>query len=96
MAGAAVPVKFGLGGDQGLAVFAAGYPTSETIACASSASSIPSRRRPPPGPRASRTTLTGQYRYTWKTDKAWANTCRKLVIRLADGTEHTALFKFTK
>ena len=40
-AGAAVPVKFGLGGDQGLAVFAAGYPTSERIACDSSSSLDP-------------------------------------------------------
>ena len=57
-AGAAVPVKFSLAGDQGLAIFAAGYPNSIRIACDSSSASIRSRRRPPPGPRASPTTLS--------------------------------------
>jgi hypothetical protein len=40
--------------------------------------------------------LTGQYRYTWKTDKAWANTCRLFTLKLIDGTSHEAYFKFTK
>ncbi len=39
---------------------------------------------------------TGQYRYTWKTDKAWAGTCRQLVLTFTDGTTQTAMFKFTK
>ncbi|MGH8468315.1 MAG: PxKF domain-containing protein [Gammaproteobacteria bacterium] len=30
----------------------------------------------------------------WKTSKAWAGTCRQLVVRLNDGTEHKASFKF--
>src|SRR6266498_1181347 len=37
-AGAAIPVKFGLGGDQGLAIFAAGYPLSTRIDCDTSSS----------------------------------------------------------
>ena len=37
---------------------------------------------------------TGQYSYTWKTDKGWANTCRQLVVTLADGTQYLANFKF--
>ena len=36
-AGQAVPVKFSLGGNQGLDVFADGYPASTTIACDSTA-----------------------------------------------------------
>ena len=32
--------------------------------------------------------------YVWKTNKAWAQTCRLLPIRLRDGTDHVALFKF--
>ena len=38
----------------------------------------------------------GQYHYVWKTDKAWAGTCRRLELKLVDGTTHSALFKFTK
>jgi hypothetical protein len=30
----------------------------------------------------------------WKTSKAWAGTCRKFVLTLADGTVHSALFRF--
>ena len=39
---------------------------------------------------------TDQYTYVWKTNKGWANTCRELVVKLDDGTEHLANFKFIK
>jgi hypothetical protein len=39
---------------------------------------------------------TGTYTYVWKTDKTWANTCRRLTVRLSDGTDHWADFRFTK
>jgi len=35
-----------------------------------------------------------RYQYIWKTESAWAGTCRQLVIKLDDGTEHRANFKF--
>ena len=38
----------------------------------------------------------GQYHYVWKTEKAWANTCRRLDLKLVDGTVHSAFFKFTR
>ena len=37
---------------------------------------------------------SGQYNYAWKTDKAWAGTCRQLVVQLTDGTTHPTNFKF--
>ena len=33
---------------------------------------------------------SGQYTYVWKTEKAWAGTCRYLSLQLSDGTEHRA------
>jgi hypothetical protein len=40
---------------------------------------------------------TDRYTYVWKTDKAWAGTCRTPVIRLADGSPaKTATFRFTR
>jgi hypothetical protein len=39
---------------------------------------------------------TQTYRYVWKTDKAWAGTCRELTVRLHDGTDHVMNFKFSK
>ena len=37
---------------------------------------------------------SGQYTYVWKTQKSWAGTCRQFTLRLTDGTDHIALFKF--
>jgi len=90
-AGSAVPVKFSLGGDRGLAILADGYPASVQVDCVTGAP-IGS-----PEPTASDDGLTfanGQYSYAWKTSKGWAGTCRQLQVLLVDGTLHTALFKF--
>ena len=96
-AGRAIPVKFSLGGDQGLNIFAAGYPTSNVITCAAGATDA-----------TVETTVTAwisslaydastdTYTYLWKTDKAWANTCRQLQIKLSDGSLHVANFAFKK
>jgi hypothetical protein len=40
--------------------------------------------------------LSGQYVYAWKTEKAWAGTCRQLQVLLADGTSHLANLQFVK
>ena len=39
---------------------------------------------------------TDRHTYVWKTNKAWAGTCRQLVVKLDDGTYHRANFKFVK
>jgi hypothetical protein len=38
-------------------------------------------------------TATNTYTYVWKTARSWAGQCRRLVLRFADGIEHTALFR---
>ena len=38
--------------------------------------------------------ITDQYTYVWKTDKAWAGTCRELLVRFVDGQIHIARFQF--
>ena len=50
-AGAGVPVKFGLGADYGLNIFAAGYPNSTKISCSTGLPTDPVER-PPPSARA--------------------------------------------
>jgi hypothetical protein len=96
-AGSAVPVKFSLGGNFGLNIMAANSPASGAVTCSSS--------EPPDaieetvtagGSSLSYDATTNQYTYVWKTDKAWANTCRQLHVKLTDGTDHVADFKFTK
>jgi len=94
-AGRAIPVKFSLGGDQGLNIFAAGYPRSEQIACNSTDLVDGIEETVTPGSSA----LTydpgsDQYHYVWKTEKSWAGTCRQLVIKLVDGTTQHANFQF--
>jgi len=39
---------------------------------------------------------TDTYTYVWNTDKAWAATCRQLVVKLRDGSEALANFNFVK
>jgi len=92
-AGRAVPVKFGLRGFQGLDIFAEGYPKSQVVVCDSTA--------PVDGIEATATANTSgltyddstdQYNYGMKTEKAWAGSCRQLVMKLEDGSYHLINF----
>jgi hypothetical protein len=95
-AGRAVPVKFSLGGDKGLDVFAEGYPRSRRISCSSSAplDAIEQRTSAAGGSGLSYDAATERYTYVWKIQKAWSGTCRQLVVRLDDGSFHRANFRF--
>jgi hypothetical protein len=96
-AGRAVPIKFSLNGDQGLNIFAAGYPISQRIECETSAPTDTIEQTLSAGTSGlAYDPVTDTYTYTWKTNRSWANTCRQLTIRLSDGTDHTALFQFTR
>ena len=35
---------------------------------------------------------TAEYTYVWRTDRAWAGTCRQLTVALRDGTVASARF----
>lgn len=94
-AGSAVPVKFSLSGNQGLSIFEAGYPKSQTIPCDSTVPVDGIEETATAGSSGlSYNASVDQYVYVWKTEKAWAGTCRQLVVRLNDGTDHVALFQF--
>ena len=96
-AGRAVPVKFSLRGNQGLTIFAAGYPRSEQIPCESSAAVEGVEKTVTAGRSSlSYDATTGHYNYVWKTDKAWTGTCRQLVVKFIEGTTQRANFKFGK
>ncbi len=88
-----IPIKFSLSGNKGLAIFAAGYPASQQVSCSDSAPINNLEEAESPGSN----TLTyspDQYHFNWKTEKSWGGTCRMLVVKLNDGSTHTALFKF--
>ncbi len=93
-AGSAVPIKFSLGGDRGLGIFADGYPLSVQVDCTTGAPiGSPAPTSPAGGSGLQYDPTTGQYTYVWKTDKSWGGTCRELRALLVDGTMHTARFK---
>lgn len=92
-AGRSVPLKFSLGGDRGLDVVAAGYPQVGRVDCSGAA--------PDDGvvsttsePGLTYDAVSDQYVYVWSTDRAWAGSCRRVTLRLTDGSEHHALFDF--
>ena len=96
-AGVSLPLRFGLGGDRGLAIFANGFPKSASVACISTtpvAGTEPTVGGDPKPLTYDKKTAT--YTYTWKTSKAWANTCRQVVMTFTDRTTARANFKFTK
>jgi uncharacterized protein len=93
--GAIVPIRFSLGGNRGLDIFAPGYPASRPVACGASDESRPLAE--------SSTFLdvplryvafTDRYTYLWKTERSWAGTCREFVTRFKDGSEESARFRF--
>jgi hypothetical protein len=94
-AGRAIPVKFSLSGYKGLAIFAAGSPSSGPVACNSSApASDLTETVTAGGSTLNYDPTSDQYIYVWKTDPSWAGTCRQLVVQLNDGSIHRANFRF--
>jgi hypothetical protein len=98
-AGRAIPLKFDLSGDQGLDIFEAGSPASTVVPCTGGSGTDLLEETVTAGNSSlsySQGQPFGQYHYVWKTDKAWASTCRRVDLKLVDGTTHSAFFKFTK
>jgi hypothetical protein len=94
-AGRAIPVKFSLSGYKGLNIFAANSPASGQIACNSSDPAVTLQDTVTAGGSSlNYDASSDQYNYVWKTDPAWAGTCRQLVVQLNDGSVHRANFKF--
>ena len=94
--GSTIPVKFSLAGNQGLSIIFGGAPTAPAVTCPNSTASL--------DPIEETTTTSGlkydatadQYNYAWKTATNYSGTCRRLELKLVDGTSHYAFFKFTK
>jgi hypothetical protein len=83
-AGANLNLRFTLDGDQGMEVIAAGYPRSGPYTCGGA----PLLDATEPVTGDANFAGVGQYSFAWKTNKAWANSCRTFVLKLADGTYH--------
>ena len=92
-AGQTVPVKFSIGGDRGLAVLSAATSTATSCVNGSVVDLTEIAVTNPGASVFAYDPLTGQYQFNWKTDRAWAGTCRRLSVRLDDGTVHNAEFR---
>ena len=68
-AGSAVPVKFSLGGEKGLNIFAVGYPQSTKIDCVTGDTLGDPASTANPGGSSLTYGNSGQYNYVWKTRK---------------------------
>jgi len=94
-AGSAIPVKFSLSGDKGLSIFAEGFPALSVITCEpNDAPTEIQQIVTADNSNLSYDAKSDQYQYLWKTESTWAGTCRQLVIKLNDGSEHRASFRF--
>jgi hypothetical protein len=87
-AGEPVPLKFSLHGNQGADILAAGSPG--WIPCGAFDGPTPADGT------LSYNSSSDRYTFLAGTTKAWAGTCRDLVVTLRDGTTHRARFTFTK
>ena len=94
-AGSTIPVRFSLGGDLGLNIFAAGYPASQEVSCETGAvlgGLVPAQN--PGGSGLTYDADSETYNYPWKTEAGWRNSCRAFLIQLNDGTTHSTVFSF--
>ena len=94
--GSSIPVKFKLGGNAGLNVFASGYPASMQINCSSSTDLDTIESTTTANNGLTYDAAADQYVYVWKTNSAWSGTCRQFKVVFVDGRTVTANFKFGK
>jgi hypothetical protein len=93
-AGQTVPLKFSLGGFQGMAIIAPGYPATSVVGCnASQPTSTIEETSTTGNTVLTYDAATGRYQYNWKTRKEDSGKCQILTIQLIDGTVLMAKFR---
>jgi hypothetical protein len=95
-AGEPVPVRFSLGGYQGLDVLAPGYPQVAKVDCG--AGEEPRGGRPARSVSWHKRLRYRQHSYIfmWRTERDWSRDCRQFLIELKDGSLHRAEFRFVR
>lgn len=90
-AGDGVPLRFSLAGYHGMDVIADWAPISAELPCEETPA-VDSGTQV--SGRLSYHAVHDRYTYLWQTEKAWAGTCRQLIMVLADGTRRRANVRF--
>ena len=93
-AGLPVPIRFSLDGFQGAHPEAPGFPRS--VRCGSDGDGVQVARGSKRHPIFHYERRGDRYVMLWKTERRWAGTCREFVLKLDDGSVHTAPFEFAK
>ena len=98
-AGKTIPVRFSLGGDKGLDIFAkaadgSNYPKSQAIPCDSTATVDGIEETAAAKHGLVYDSVSNRYTYDWGTDRTWSGTCRQFVMKLRDGSVQRANFEF--
>jgi hypothetical protein len=93
-AGRAVPVKFSLGGNFGLAIFAPGFPAVVPVPCPTGVPTDITATVNATASGLSFDATSSAYNYIWKTPKGLTG-CQDLQLKFVDGSIHTARFKFS-
>jgi hypothetical protein len=95
-AGTRVPIRFELGGNQGLDVIEDGWPQVAQVGCDFTAE--PEAGEAARHPRWFRELVyrksRKRYVMVWQTERRWAGTCRQFMLKLKDGTVRRADFRF--
>jgi hypothetical protein len=98
VAGRSVPIRFELGGNQGLDVIEDGWPQVAAVGCDFTAE--PEAGEPARHPRWFRELVyrksRKRYAMVWQTERRWAGSCRQFMLKLKDGTVRRADFKFVR
>jgi Domain of unknown function (DUF4082) len=97
-AGSAIPVKFSLGGAQGLDVIDAGSPTATETTCPNTSTTLDAVEETVTASQSGLTydEIADQYIYVWKTNKAWAGRCYRFDLGLNDQSSRTFNVEFLK
>jgi hypothetical protein len=95
-AGLPVPVRFSLNGFRGAHPEADGYPRSMRCGGGDVEAARASQSKKKARAAFLYERRSDKYVMLWKTDKKWAGSCRDFVLKLDDGTVHTARFEFAK
>jgi hypothetical protein len=92
-AGVPVLIIFSLNGFQGAKPEAEGYPRSTRCGGGDTQVIARAAKKKPTFVYVRR---VDRYAMLWKTERKWVGTCREFVLKLDDGSVHTAQFQFKK
>jgi hypothetical protein len=74
----------------------AGSPTVERLDCVTHLAIGVSAPAAGGSPALKYNARTQRYTFQWKADKAWKNTCQRLVLTFRDGSFAEVVFRFSK